>query len=244
MIRAPLSAEALREKLAPPRPLERIADALYARPLAGSRIAWIAWLPDGLDRALDALVARAKVDGARTLAVGGPPGNYLASGVDLDDTELCKCLESRGFVASNRHLDLVVSTAGHALDARVARTDDDDVIARIGASFTSTWAMEAERARSHGGLFVARRGEDLLGFACHSGNRAWASNFGPIGVAPEARGGGLGRALASTVLCDLAARGHADALVPWVDGETARFYASFCVVLSRAWRAEYRLALA
>ncbi len=244
MIRGPLSAEALREKLAPPRPLERVAGALYARPLEGARVAWIAWFPEDLDAALDALATRARGDGARTLAAGGPPGNYLASGVDPDDRELCEALESKGFVVTARHLDLVVSTAGHGPDHRVERAEGGEVIARIAEAFTSTWAMEAERARSHGGVFVARRGETFLGFACHSGNRAWGASFGPIGVTPEARGAGIGRALASAALGDLARRGHAEALVPWVDGETARFYESFCAVLSRAWRAEYRLRLA
>lgn len=244
MIRAPLSPEAWREKLSPPRPLERVAGGLYARPLEGARTAWIAWLPDDSEAALDVIISRAKADGARALAVGGPPGNYVASGVDAADAELCASLEARGFSSRSRHLDLVVATGGHGADPRVVRSDDAAFVARVGASFAAAWAMEATRALTHGGLFVATRGGAFLGFACHSGNRAWSSTFGPIGVAPEARGGGLGRALASTALADLAARGHGEALVPWVDVETARFYESFCEVLSRSWREEYRLALA
>lgn len=243
MIRASLTPEALAEKLSPPRALERVAGALYAPPLSGGSTAWAAWLPTPFEEALDALIERARRDGATTLAAGGPPGNYLATGVDEGDRELCEALESKGFVVKSRHLDLDVATRGQSVDARVTRSHDAAVIDLVARSFSTSWSMEAARALPRGGLFIARGDGGFDGFACHSGNAAWASSFGPIGVTPHARGAGLGRALASTVLADLAARGFDAARVPWVDGETARFYESFCEVLSRAWRAEYRLRL-
>jgi GNAT superfamily N-acetyltransferase len=244
MIVGTLSAEALREKRSPPRALEPIAGALYARPLEGASSAWLAWLPDDAAVALDAVIERAHRDGARTLTVGGPPGNYLASGVDPEAIDLCEMLAAKGFRETGRHLDLTVSTAGHGVDARVERAVDGESLGWIASSFARAWAMEAERALAHGGLYVVRDGASWAGFACHSGNRAWEATFGPIGVMGAHRGGGLGRRLASAALAGLAARGFEEARVPWVDVDTARFYESFCAVRDRVWRAEYRMVFA
>lgn len=238
----PLSPEALREKLSPPRALEHLDGALYAPPLAGSTVAWLAWLSDDL-AAVDTVIARARGDGARALQVGGPPGNYLVSGVDAGAKSICNALESKGFRAIGEHVDLVVATAGHGGFDDVARVDDDEVLPWITETFARAWGFEAWRARARGGLFVTRREGALAGFACHSGNRAWEATFGPIGVAARARGGGVGRRLASTVLGDLAARGFDAATVPWVDGATVRFYETFCTVRARVARVAYRLTL-
>ncbi len=242
MIRGSLPPEALREKLSPPRPLSLVAGALYAAPLASSSTAWLAWLPDGASAALDAVIERARADGARRLAAGGPPGNYLATGVDPADGGLIELLCSKGFHEAGRHLDLAVSTAGHSMGGCVERADDE-ALAWVASTFAEAWAMEARRALAHAGLFVVRDREGLAGFACHSGNRAWEATFGPVGVAPRARGSGLGRALASAALADLAARGFEVATVPWVDVATARFYESFCAVRSREERVELRARL-
>lgn len=238
----PLSPEALLEKLSEPRALQFVEGALYAPPLAGSTVAWLAWLPDTFT-ALDAVIERAHRDGARALAFGGPPGNYLVSGADARDERLCEALESKGFRVSAGHCDLVVSTVEHATFDDVERADDDASVAWIAETFARAWGFEASRARSRGGLFVTRVDGALAGFACHSGNRAWEATFGPIGVAERARGGGVGRRLAATVLRDLAARGFDEATVPWVDGATVRFYESFCTVRSRVTRVAYRLTL-
>ncbi len=239
----PLSPEALREKVSEPRALRHVEGALYAPPLAGATVAWLAWLVEGDERSLDAVIERARRDGARALQVGGPPGNYVASGVDARDEGLRRSLESKGFCAIGEHLDLVVATAGHGAHNDVARVDGDEALAWIADTFARAWGFEASRARSHGGLFVTRREGALAGFACHSGNRAWEPTFGPIGVHARARGGGAGRRLAETVLCDLAARGFDEATVPWVDAATVRFYESFCTVRSRVARVAYRRTL-
>lgn len=239
-----LSEAALREKLSAPRPLLLVEGALYGPPLAGSTRAWLAWPADaGCARALDAVIARAARDGAATLTAGGPPGNYLVSGVARDDDDARRFFEARGFVASGAHEDLTVATEGHAADPAVQRADDDATVAWIAARFSSTWAMEATRARAHRGLFVMREGGRPVGFAAHSGNRAWEGTFGPVGVVDEARGAGAGRRLARTVLADLAARGFAEATVPWVEPGTTRFYRSFCAVRASAGRVQYRLDL-
>lgn len=241
-----IAPEALREKLTAPRALVGVGAALYGAPLAGSTTAWIAHLEAHDDDTLRAVLQRARHDGARRVAYGGPPGNYLVSGVETSETELAAWLVSRGFSPVSSHVDLIVATEACTAYDDVSRLTGDGagVCAWFEAHFASAWAMEAARAHGHHGVFVARSAEgELLGAACHSGNNAHAGTFGPIGVLPDARGTGLGRRLAETVLADLAARGHTTARVPWVDGATARFYRSFGSVLREETRVMYRLDL-
>jgi GNAT superfamily N-acetyltransferase len=231
-----LSPQCLAEKLAPPRPLVRVAGALYAPPLPGKGSAWLAWPGSLTKRMLDRVEARARRDGAKTLTVGGPPGNYVTTGIDPQlDPEACAFFEAHGYERVSTHLDLVVRTRKHTIDAAAERcTSGDAVLPWIAEHFAAAWAMEAERALGGGGLFVLRgAGGGLVGFAAHSGNRAWEGRFGPVGVVPEARGAGAGRRLSATVLADLAARGHAKAVVPWVDAATAKFYRRFCEVVRK-----------
>lgn len=84
------------------------------------------------------------------------------------------------------------------------------------------WAAEADVAfaRLPVACFLAVRGGELVGFACHD---AIAPDFfGPTGVAESARGAGLGRALAVAAMHALAAQGYAYAIVGGVG--PAAFY--------------------
>ena len=235
---------ALAEKLLPPRPLHRLGDALVAPPLPGSTTAWIAACP--LDAAaIDACVAWAWSTGASRVAYGGPPGNYLVSGCDGGDVERLDALARAGFVEHGRHVDLDVRTDVPApVDSRVFRTPAslvEKVIAFTRAQFGEGWALEAERAASHEGLFHAIVGDGgIVGVAAHSGNLAHLGTFGPVGVVDAARGSGLGRALSSHVFADLHHRGFATATVPWVENATVAFYASFVPVLGRTERIALR----
>jgi len=96
------------------------------------------------------------------------------------------------------------------------------VLAWIGRHFAA-WAAEADVAfaRQPVACFVALRQGALVGFACHD---AIAPDFfGPTGVAEEARGRGIGRALALAALHALKAQGYAYAIVGGVG--PAAFYA-------------------
>ncbi len=235
---------ALAEKLRPPRPLQRLGDALVAPPLPGSTTAWIAACPIDA-RSIEACVAWAWSTGASRVAYGGPPGNYLVSGCDVDDLERLDALARAGFVEHGRHVDLEVRTdVASVVNSRVLRTPAssvDAVIAFTRAQFGEGWAFEADRAASHGGLFHAVDGDGrIVGVAAHSGNLAHRGTFGPVGVVDAARGGGLGRALSSCVFADLHARGFATATVPWVEEATVPFYASFVRVLQRTERISLR----
>lgn len=84
------------------------------------------------------------------------------------------------------------------------------------------WTAEVEVtfARLPIACFVAVRGQEILGFACHD---AIAPDFfGPTGVVEAARGEGLGRALALAAMHALAAQGYVYGIVGGVG--PAAFY--------------------
>lgn len=90
--------------------------------------------------------------------------------------------------------------------------EHDLVIAWIARHFTAGWASEARVALGNRplSLFIATRSEAVLGFCCYD---ATARGFvGPIGVAEQARGSGVGAALLLTCLRDMRTMGYAYAV--------------------------------
>lgn len=138
-------------------------------------------------------------------------------------------------------LNLVVDLDARAWDASAGGYEvappggcDDAVLAWIDACFGGWWSSEAYAAHT----IVASRGGAPVGFAAFDpgGLRfRWLRGlarepdvgvFGPIGVAPQARGGGLGRALLLRALSGLRDRGYRRALIPAVGEGVAPFYAT------------------
>jgi len=82
----------------------------------------------------------------------------------------------------------------------------------VAREFSAGWASEARAALNNRpvSLFIALRAGTLAGFCCYD---ATARGFvGPIGVAPEARGGGIGAALLRACLHDMRLAGYAYAV--------------------------------
>ena len=240
-----IDAVTLAEKLRPPRALTAVGASLFAGPAPGSTTAWLAWWSGAADE-LAEVGARALAAGATRLVAGGPPGNYIESGVDAADLARLAALAAAGFAVRGEHVDLRVRTDVAAHDApgvSVARCADD-LDETIRAAFGDGWAWESARAREHGGLFAARAdGGGVLGFAAHSGNLCHRGTFGPIGVLPAARGRGVGAALSRAVLADLRERGFVEATVPWVAAETVGFYGSLVSITARTRRLTLARAL-
>jgi GNAT superfamily N-acetyltransferase len=240
-----IDAATLAEKLAPPRALTPVGGSLFAAPAFGAKTAWLAWWSGAADE-LAEITARARALGATRLVAGGPPGNYVESGIDALDDRRVVALLAAGFTHRGEHLDLRVRTDVTPLAAagvHIARSDATRT-AVIGAAFGEAWAWEAARASAHGGLFAAHADDGAwLGFGAHSGNLAHRGAFGPIGVLPAARGRGVGAALATAVFADLHTRGFAEATVPWVAAETAAFYAGVVTITSRTRRLVLALPL-
>ena len=80
-------------------------------------------------------------------------------------------------------------------------------------NFASAWASECDVAFANHPVscFIAIQNSALVGFACHD---ATCKNFfGPMGVLPELRGRGVGRALLLACLNAMAHQGYAYAII-------------------------------
>ena len=75
-------------------------------------------------------------------------------------------------------------------------------------------------------MFVALRYREILGFSAHEANNRGLGTFGPTGVAPSARGQGIGRLLLLESLRDLRELGYESAIIPWTD--SVEFYQRSC----------------
>ncbi|MEZ4393388.1 MAG: GNAT family N-acetyltransferase [Polyangiales bacterium] len=223
-----------REKLAPPRPLVEIPGGLYGPPRSPAGPAWLAWVFDDPEAVVEDAARRATRDGAGRLLLGGPPGNYVVSGVD--DAHRPRFCEL-GFTSIAEHLDLVVDPRVEGGCPGIEAVDDEAALcAWVGSRFGAAWSEECARA-GRGGLFVARVGGEVVGFSAAGGNNAALGTFGPVGVIPEARGRGLGAALTRAAMRALAAQGFQEVTVPWVSPQTAAFYQGLATVLRSRRRA-------
>jgi GNAT superfamily N-acetyltransferase len=100
------------------------------------------------------------------------------------------------------------------------------VVAWVEQAFSPAWAAECEVAFGHVPCrcFVAIRGSALVGFACHDVTRR--NFFGPTGVAPDARGQGIGAALTLATLAAMRDDGYAYAIIGGAG--PAEYYARIC----------------
>lgn len=92
--------------------------------------------------------------------------------------------------------------------------------------FSPKWVSECKVAMGHQpvGCFIATQEKRIIGFVCYD---ATARGFiGPMGVDPEARQGGIGKAMLVTALEQMRALGYAYAVIGGVG--PAEFY-SRCV---------------
>ena len=87
------------------------------------------------------------------------------------------------------------------------------VLAWVRERFGDGWADECDVAFGHRprSCFVAVDRGELAGFACH--DSTCRNFFGPMGVAAEARGRGIGGALLLACLHAMAAAGYAYAII-------------------------------
>jgi GNAT superfamily N-acetyltransferase len=87
------------------------------------------------------------------------------------------------------------------------------VTAWVGAKFNNYWVSEVEMAMSQHPVtcWIAVRGNDLLGFACH--DASMKGFFGPTGVGEAARGQGIGEALLIATLRGMREAGYGYAVI-------------------------------
>jgi GNAT superfamily N-acetyltransferase len=109
---------------------------------------------------------------------------------------------------------------------RRARAFEKHTVAAFARTFSEKWASEVEVAltRQPVACFIATKEKRILGFACY--DTTMRGFFGPTGVAEDARGSGLGKALLIKALEGLRETGHAYAIIGGVGPR--EFYAKAC----------------
>jgi GNAT superfamily N-acetyltransferase len=188
-----------------------------------------------------ALLAACEAAGARRTL--DQPGNYLAPGIDVRNTDTIAWLERRGWhkagdprtnvlirvrdnprVTAERARQLAAAAAGKGYEVRRARPDEHALLEAVRAEFGGAWPLELDRALAFSpggalgvqpGVPVAIKDGQYCAFAGHDGNNAGLGWFGPTGTWPAHRGQGLGEALLVACLVDVAAE-HERCEVAWI----------------------------
>ncbi len=160
--------------------------------------------------------------GGGEVRAGGEAPFYLWPGVDVARTGALCLFEAAGYHDDGAVLNLSCPSSFRAdpPEGVVLRRVPDRAasagVAELVARHWPHWRPELERAVDRGGCVAAVAAEDgrVLGFGCHSVNRAgWV---GPIGTDPEAGGTGVGSAVLGSLCGELEAAGHARAEISWV----------------------------
>ena len=87
------------------------------------------------------------------------------------------------------------------------------VVAWVQRTFSQGWASECDVTFSRHPItcYIAIENGHIIGFACYEST--WKNFFGPMGVAEQARGRGIGAALLLACLHAMAALGYAYAII-------------------------------
>ena len=195
----------------------------------------------GVGRALlEAAEQWAVAEGAVEMYLGGSAPFYLWPGVDVRALPMLCLAEAAGYQEMGAALNMSVPTTFRAVMAsgtEVVRVLEDELAARAEAMIGSIWpewVAEARRAMEQGSCLAAVETASgaVVGFACHSVNRAaW---FGPTGTDPAHRHRGIGLGLLGEVCKDLMVAGYGDAEICWLG--PLGFYASAGGAVSRVFQ--------
>jgi GNAT superfamily N-acetyltransferase len=177
--------------------------------------------------------------GAGVALLGGDAPCYLWPGVDASLVGMQCLAEAAGYGPTGSEINMALPTsfrAGAPDDVDVVRVDDLGVIAETAAFVHRSWPEwmdELHRGIEDASVFAAvAAGGAVLGFCCHSVNRAgW---LGPMGTDPDRRGGGVGAALVGAVCEDLQVAGRNEVEISWVG--PVRFYAKLGADVSHVYR--------
>jgi GNAT superfamily N-acetyltransferase len=177
----------------------------------------------GHGRALvDTAETWARERGCTTMVPGPSAPFYLWPGVDVRWTPALALFEAAGYAPVGAEINMSCPTSFRAEPPAGVRVDrvleDDDATAAIAFCRRAFphWVAELERGIEHAACLLARDDAtgDVVGFCCHSVNRAgWV---GPMATDPQRQGKGVGSALLAAACRDLRAAGHADAEIAWV----------------------------
>jgi GNAT superfamily N-acetyltransferase len=96
---------------------------------------------------------------------------------------------------------------------RALAPEKHKVIGWVRQNFSEAWASETDVAfsRQPVSCFIAIREKQIVGFACH--DATCPNFFGPTGVDPNVRNGGVGKALLLACLEDMRQQGFGYAII-------------------------------
>lgn len=122
--------------------------------------------------------------------------------------------------------EILQSVRDEGITLRRARAFELHAVAAFARSFSEKWASETHVAlsRQPAACFIATRDSRIIGFACY--DTTMRGFFGPTGVAEEARGKGVGKALLFMALHALRDSGHAYGIIGGVGPR--EFYEKAC----------------
>ena len=182
---------------------------------------------------LEVIERRLARNGARTIRLLESAPNYLVPGIDTRYEASLAFSAAMGYrqvgEAQNLSVDLSQRIAPRAVpdgvEVRRAVPEDEMALTAFLGLHWPAWKAEAGVASRNdpSTLHLALRDGHVVGFAAWDANNRGTGWFGPMGVAPEARGAGLGCVLLQRCLDDMRGQGHDAAVIAWVDN--APFYA-------------------
>lgn len=122
--------------------------------------------------------------------------------------------------------EILQTVRDEGITLRRARAFELHTVAAFARPFSEKWASETHVAlsRQPAACFIATKDSRIIGFACY--DTTMRGFFGPTGVAEEARGKGVGKALLFMALHALRDSGHAYGIIGGVGPR--EFYEKAC----------------
>lgn len=101
--------------------------------------------------------------------------------------------------------------------------DKNKILDFVRTNYDEGWANECEASfyNKPTSCFIAVKEKEIVGFACYDATAR--GFFGPIGIAPGLKGGGIGQALLCRTLEAMKEDGYGYAVIGWV-GNAIGFY--------------------
>jgi mycothiol synthase len=156
--------------------------------------------------------------------IGAEAGNYFVPGVE---PMMVNWLTKHGYREKSRTNNLTTNQLDYPIAPQIKR-GDERALAFIEHHFGAIWSFECARALHNDPptLFVIEDGGRIVAFSAHEANNRGLGTFGPVGVAMDHRGRGLGRLLLHASLADLRRLGYERAIIPWTGA--IDFYEKSC----------------
>lgn len=106
---------------------------------------------------------------------------------------------------------------------RAMSPDKGKIMDFIKTYYDEGWMYESEHAIMNTPIscYIAIKDKEIVGFACY--DATVKGYFGPIGIKPGQKGGGIGQSLMYETLLGMKEAGYGYAIIGWVD-EAVGFY--------------------